>query len=87
METDVMITSRDVSEVLASGYLTPSERQAIDFELALEEYEKQMGEGAAMALTCEQFGIDVEDSGYILIRLPDGDWWEAEHLPVQEPTP
>ena len=75
--------SRDVKDVLKSGYLTKAERKAMDFELALEANEEMMGEGAAMAVTCEQFGMDVEDHAYVLIELPDGDWWEAEKLPVR----
>lgn len=74
--------SRDVKEVLKSGYLTKAEKKAMDFELALEANEEIMGEGAAMAVTYEQFGMEVEDHPYVLIELPDGDWWEAEKLPV-----
>lgn len=36
------------------------------FAAALEENEEHMGEMAAMAVTCEQFGIDEED-GYDLL--------------------
>jgi hypothetical protein len=78
--------SRDVQEVLQSGYLTEAEKQAMDFELALEANEERMGEHAAMAVTCEQFGVELEDHAYILIELPDGDWWEAENLPVRAST-
>jgi hypothetical protein len=76
--------SRDVKEVLKSGYLTPAERKAMDFELALEANEETMGEGAAMAVTCERFRMEIEDHAYVLIELPDGDWWEAEKLPVHD---
>lgn len=75
--------SRDVREVLKSGYLTADERAAIDFEEALEEAEKHMGEGAALAVTCEQAGIEIDEYASILIELPDGDWWDATHLPVR----
>jgi hypothetical protein len=77
------VMSRDVKEVLRSGHLTKAERKAIDFEVALEANEEMMGEGAAMAVTCDQFGMEVEDHPYVLIELPDGDWWEAAKLPVR----
>lgn len=76
--------SRHVDEVLKAGFLTKAEKYAMEFELALEANEEQMGEGAAMALTCEQFGVDYEDHPYILIELPDGDWWHVEKLPVNK---
>lgn len=75
--------SRDVSEVLKSGFLTKAEKRAMEFETALEANEEKMGDGAAIAVTCEQFGVDYEDYPYILIELPDGDWWNAERLPVR----
>lgn len=75
--------SRHVDEVLKSGYLTESEKQAMDFELALEANEEEMGEAAAMLVTCEQFGMDWDDHPYVLIELPDGEWWKAKELPVK----
>lgn len=76
--------SRHVDYVMKSGYLTSSERQAIDFERVLEANEELMGEGAAMAVTCEQFGVELEDHAYILIEIPEGEWWTVAHLPVNE---
>lgn len=75
--------NRHVDEVLKSGYLTEEEKFAMDFELTLEANEEKMGEGAAMMLTCEQTGCDYEDHPYILMELPDGEWWKAENLPVR----
>lgn len=73
--------SRNISDVLASGYITEDERVAIDFEEALEANEECMGEQAAIAVTCEQFGVGYDDYALILIELPDGDWLEAKALP------
>lgn len=78
--------SRNVTEVLKSGYLTEAEKQAIDFEIELEDNENSMGEAAALAITCEQQGVDLEDYAHVLIELPDGDWWKAKHLPVKGDT-
>lgn len=75
--------SRDVTDVLKSGYLTRAEARAIKFEHALEANEEMMAEGAALAVTCEQQGVALEDYAHVLIELPDGDWWDAEHLPVR----
>lgn len=75
--------SRHVTEVLKSGYLTAAEQRAIAFEKALEANEELMAEGAALAVTCEQFGIEIEDYAHVLIEIPDGDWWEAESLPLR----
>ena len=40
--------------------------RAVTFAEALETNEQHMGEMAAMAVTCEQFGI-TEDQGYELL--------------------
>lgn len=45
---------------------------------------EQMSEGAALAMTCEEVGIGIEDYAHVLIEIPDGDWWKAQHLPVRE---
>lgn len=79
--------SRHVDDVLASGYLTPDEKQAMEFEYALEANEETMAEGAAIAVTAEQFGIEPHEYAEILISLPDGEWWKAEHLPVKDEEP
>lgn len=42
---------------------------AKDFAEALEENEEHMGEHAAMAVTCQQFGIDEEEGYDLLISL------------------
>ena len=53
----------------------PSKQLIIEFALDLEENEEHMGEHAALAVTCAQYGIDC-DVGYDwLINLPDGPWW------------
>lgn len=44
---------------------------AIRFSDALEENEEHMGEGAAMAVTCEQFGVDWCTGHEILMDHPD----------------
>lgn len=75
--------SRDVKEVLKSGYVTKAERLAMDFENALESNEEHMGEQAAIGVTCEQFGVAYDDYAEILMEMPDGDWWEAQALPVR----
>ena len=72
--------SRTVEEVLASGYVTAEEEKAIDFALDLEDNEASMGEGAALALTCEMNGYDIDDYAEIMMELPDGDWWLAKDL-------
>lgn len=51
--------------------------QCIQFALDLEDNEERMGEGAAMALTCEQYGIEPHEGYEVLIALPDGNWWET----------
>ncbi len=76
--------SRPLKEVLESGFLTSEEDEAIRFATVLEDNEEHMGEGAAMAVTCSQYGIEVDESGEVLMNLPDGEWWKAEHLPVKE---
>lgn len=75
---------RSVKAVLKSGYLTRDESLAIRFEKALESNEEIMGEGAALAVTCEEFGVELEDHAYILIEIPTGNWWKVSHLPVKE---
>ena len=53
----------------------PSKQRVIEFALDLEDNEERMAEHAAMHVTCEQYGIDV-DVGYDwLISLADGPWW------------
>lgn len=76
--------SRKVEEIIKSGYLLPKERRAIDFELDLEDNEKNMGEQAAIMVTCEQHGIEYEDYAYVLIEIPEGEWWKCEKLPVKK---
>lgn len=56
----------------------PEDKQRIiEFALDLEENEEQMAEGAAMAVTCEQYGISVEEGWDWLICLPNSPypWW------------
>lgn len=55
----------------------------MDFENALEAAEEEMGEAAAMAVTCEMAGVEVDDAAALLVELPDGEWWKAQHLPVR----
>lgn len=50
-------------------------QRAIEFALDLEENEEHMGEGAAMALTLEQYGHEWGDQNDVLLMLPDGAWW------------
>ena len=54
----------------------PEDREKIArFALALERNEESMGEGAAMSVTCQEFGFDwltcLPDSGH-----PESKWWE-----------
>jgi len=50
-------------------------QRAIEFALDLEENEKHMAEGAAMAVTLDQYGLDYGDQVDVFLMLPDGDWW------------
>lgn len=75
---------RTVQQCLESGYVTPIEKQGIDFLSDLEDNEKHMAEGAAMAVTCEQHGIDWGDQGDVMFGAPSGEWWRAAELPVKE---
>ena len=79
--------SRSIEEVLKSGYLTASERLAIDFAEDLEANEEEMSEGAAMALTCEEYGLEHSDISECLLKLPDGEWWKARDLPTKDMKP
>lgn len=45
--------------------------KAKEFADALERNEASMGEMAAMAVTCEQFGIDQEEGYELLIEAGD----------------
>ena len=57
----------------------------IEFALALEANEDRMGESAAMAVTCEQYGISPEEATDWLLMLPDGPWLlEDNRLTVEE---
>lgn len=51
-------------------------QQIIEFAIALEENEDVMAASAVSALTCEQYGIDV-DTGYdwLCCLPPDYPWW------------
>lgn len=53
----------------------PSLQRAIEFALDLEANEERMAENAAMAVTCEQYDIEMEQGYDWLISLPDGPWW------------
>ena len=71
---------------------TPAQAFAVKFMLALEQNEEMMGEGAALMVTLDQWGLG-DDPGLladIAMQLPggnsgepDSDWWsflpEAEH--------
>lgn len=52
---------------------------AQEFSEALEDNEDMMAEGAAMAVTCEQFGISLEDGYELLIE-------DAEEVEAAEPV-
>lgn len=53
----------------------PSKQRVIEFALHLEKNEERMAENAAMAVTCDQYGIDIEVGYDWLISLSDGPWW------------
>ena len=53
----------------------PSKQRVIEFALDLEVNEECMAENAAMAVTCEQYGIDIDVGYEWLISLSDGPWW------------
>ena len=50
-------------------------QRAIEFALDLEDNEKSMPEGAAMAVTLEQYGLEYGDQNDVLMMLPDDAWW------------
>lgn len=75
-----------ISEATKIGeltYLTKAQKFSIEFATRLEENEESMPEQAAIAVTCEQFGVDYEDYAPIMFDLPDGNWWEYADLPVK----
>lgn len=78
--------SRNIDEVLKSGFVTPAEDRAIKFAGLLEDNEEDMSEAAAMAVTCEQSDIDHDEWPEVMLDLPDGEWWKAENLPVASKT-
>jgi hypothetical protein len=51
------------------------QQRAIEFALDLEDNEGRMGEMAAAAVTCENYGIESWEYVEVLIMLPDGPWW------------
>jgi hypothetical protein len=57
------------------GSETFDRQRAIEFAIDLEEAEVVMGEGAAMGVTCEQYGIDMEEGYDWLISLGNCPWW------------
>lgn len=50
-------------------------QRAIEFALDLEDNEETMAEQAAMHVTCDQYGIGVDEGYDLLVSLPDGPWW------------
>ncbi len=54
-----------------SRNLTKRQKRAVEFSDALCENEEHMGEGAAMALTCDQFGLDWMEGPLLLADHPD----------------
>lgn len=51
--------------------LTKRQKKAVEFNKALCENEEDMGEGAAMLVTCEQFGLEYMDGIELLCDHPD----------------
>ena len=74
--------ARHVNNVLKAGFLSKKEKFAIEFATDLEANEKCMAEQAALMITLEQHGLEYEDYPYVMMKLPDGEWWKAANLPV-----
>lgn len=70
-------------EKRAANKRARSQSRVSAFAAGLDAYEETMGEGAAMALMCEQEGIDM-DEGYLLLADEGDD--EGYPPPCSDPS-